>query len=117
MITFTIPGKPVPQERRVHIRGQWAFDPPKSRKAKAIVKQYAMAARPKGYATFDKSYVVKMYFYGPHWGSDIDNLSKLVLDAIKGVYWKDDHQVVKIVAQKFRYCSPLETVVSIEIAP
>jgi Holliday junction resolvase RusA-like endonuclease len=103
---FEIPGKPVPQERRIHIRGQWAFDPPKSRTAKRIVKQYAMAARPKlcngFYHPSDYSFCIEMFFYGPHWGSDLDNLVKLVMDGMKGVFWKDDHQVVEMFAKKIR---------------
>lgn len=102
MITFTIPGRPVPQERRVQVRGGWSFDPAKSRKAKQIVRAYAELARPKGIGISDKAFAIEMRFYGPHWGADVDNLAKLVMDAIKGVYWKDDHQVTQMYASKYR---------------
>lgn len=102
MITFSIPGRPVPQERRIHIRGQWAFDPPKSRKAKEAVKFYAIAARAIGHVVSEKAFAIEMRFYGPHWGADVDNLAKLVMDGLKGVFWKDDHQVTQMHASKFR---------------
>ena len=35
-------------------------------------------------------------------GADIDNLTKLVLDALTGVVFRDDRQVVKLVAYKVR---------------
>lgn len=31
---------------------------------------------------------------------DVDNAAKAVLDALNGVYWKDDRQVVELVARK-----------------
>lgn len=117
-VTFTIIGKPVPQERRVHVRGGWAYDPPKSRKAKKIVRQYAVLAMPNTVAS-DRSFVVDLAFYGPHWGADVDNLAKLVMDAIKGVFWIDDHQVVEMRCKKVRCTKGQEkTVVEIkELVP
>jgi Holliday junction resolvase RusA-like endonuclease len=102
MIQFTIPGKPVPQERRIHIRGGWAFDPPKSRATKHFVRICALKALPRYSKPSGYCFSVTLIFCGPHWGADIDNLSKLVLDAIKGVFWKDDHQVTELIARKVR---------------
>jgi Holliday junction resolvase RusA-like endonuclease len=114
-VTFTIPGKPVPQERRVHIRGGWAYDPPKSRKAKQVVKLFALQARPRAFQVSDRSFSVNIFFYGPHWGADLDNLQKMVWDGMKGVFWKDDHQITRSYAQKVR-CQKGEerTVVTID---
>lgn len=102
VISFEIPGKPVPQERRVQVRGGWSFDPAKSRKAKRLVKLCALAARPAGSSPTDRSFIVEIVFYGPHWGSDLDNLAKLVLDGMKGVFWVDDHQVCELILRKIR---------------
>lgn len=46
----------------------------------------------------------------PHWapgGKDVDKLARAVLDALSGVVYVDDAQVVSIVAAK-RYCAPAE---------
>src|SRR3990167_10194280 len=102
MITFIVPGKPVPQERRVHIRGGWAYDPPKSRAAKKAVRLIAISAHKGRSEPSDYSFIVEMIFCGPHWGADVDNLSKLILDSLKGIWWKDDHQVTEINARKIR---------------
>ena len=102
MITFIIPGKPVPQERRVQVRGGWSFDPPKSRAAKKAVCLIAMSTRKGNVKASDHSFIVEMLFCGPHWGADVDNLSKLVLDALKGIWWKDDHQVTELNVRKVR---------------
>lgn len=38
---------------------------------------------------------------------DIDNLTKTVLDALNGVAWEDDSQIVKITAEKVYTKSPI----------
>ncbi len=32
---------------------------------------------------------------------DVDNISKACLDAVNGVFWRDDRQVVKLTSEKF----------------
>jgi Holliday junction resolvase RusA-like endonuclease len=115
VITFIVPGKPVPQERRIHIRGGWAFDPPKSRKAKQVVKLIALQSRPRGFVVSERSFIVEIIFYGPHWGADLDNLAKCAVDGMDGVFWKDDHQIVELNLRKIRVPKGFEkTVVKIE---
>lgn len=46
---------------------------------------------------------------------DIDNLAKLVLDALNGVYWHDDNQIVSLSLVK-RYSDDPRTVVRIKDA-
>jgi len=38
------------------------------------------------------------YGAGTH---DVDNVAKAVLDALNGVFWRDDRQVVRLVSEKF----------------
>lgn len=42
----------------------------------------------------------RMDFMGAHPLSDLDNLAKLVLDALNGVAWEDDRQVCLLHARK-----------------
>ena len=44
---------------------------------------------------------------------DIDNLAKLVLDALNGVYWHDDNQIVELNLRK-KYSDEPRTVVRIK---
>ena len=117
-ISFEIPGRPVPQERPIHLRSGWAYDPPKSKAAKRIIRGYAIKAASDHFMLnkpSDRSFIVHLDFMGPHWGADIDNLTKLVLDAVKGIFWRDDHQVIEIHARKMRCPKGQEkTIVRIE---
>lgn len=58
---------------------------------------------------------VKRPWYGPFevriWTSvlperrghhDVDNIAKACLDALNGVFWRDDRQVVRLVSERFR---------------
>jgi Holliday junction resolvase RusA-like endonuclease len=45
---------------------------------------------------------------------DIDNLVKLVLDALNGVAWLDDQQVVSLVASVFRRQATPQTRIIVE---
>ncbi|MEL6364365.1 MAG: RusA family crossover junction endodeoxyribonuclease [Pseudomonadota bacterium] len=33
---------------------------------------------------------------------DVDNVAKAVLDALNGVFWRDDRQVVRLISEKFQ---------------
>jgi Holliday junction resolvase RusA-like endonuclease len=50
---------------------------------------------------------VELDFYTSRSALDIDNLVKPVLDALTGMYWKDDRQVYRIVANK-HYCADMD---------
>jgi Holliday junction resolvase RusA-like endonuclease len=100
---FSIPGKPQPQERPIVRRAGWTVDPPKSFKAKKVVKSYALVCRQEALACVSSgSFSVMAKFYGANPLCDIDNLLKLVLDGLKGVFWVDDRQVTQIGALKFK---------------
>ncbi len=40
-------------------------------------------------------------FYGPHPAADTDNLNKLLMDALTGIFWENDRQVYWQNARKF----------------
>jgi Holliday junction resolvase RusA-like endonuclease len=96
IIAFHVPGKPKPQKRPIVMKRGWTIDPPESKKAKKIIGQYAMIAMADQATILEGPAAVTLTFYGAHPLSDIDNLSKLVLDALKGICWRDDRQVKEL---------------------
>lgn len=111
-IEFTVPGRPVPMARpRVTARG--TYTPRRCRNYKATVEIAAKAAM-KGKEPITGAIVVKMYFrfaLPKSWSKakrhewengkvhflsrpDIDNLYKSVTDALIGIVYKDDAQIV-----------------------
>ena len=102
IFNLILPWKPVPQERP-YVGHRGSFDRPKSRQAKQAVRLVALNEKQRAHWTASKAdFGVKCLFCGPHWGADVDNLLKLILDALKGVFWEDDRQVVFISAHKLR---------------
>lgn len=108
--TFTIPGEPValPRERVAVIAGK-----PKHYRTGPIVayqqavqliaKQHFRAPRTgpvRVILTFALEQPVTTKLRVPAKRPDIDNLVKGVLDALNGVAWLDDKQVVELVAKK-----------------
>lgn len=114
-ITLVIYGEPVPQGRpkvaRIGNRVV-AYDPPKSRKYKDLVKLWATTQLKKvdGFKMFSGAVCVDIVFYlpiPPSWTKkkkmeaeygivrpikkpDADNLYKGLTDALSGIVWKDD---------------------------
>lgn len=121
-IKLTFEGDPVAQGRpRFARKGNFVqtYDPDKSKQAKlAIRKQALQLATGK---VFEGAILVEMYFFRsmpksfskkkakealagelrPLTKPDTDNYIKLVLDAINGIFYKDDSQVVEVIGRKF----------------
>ena len=121
MITFTVYGEPVAQGRpRASTQGGFVrlYDPKKSKDYKDYVRlaaaEHAPAALLEGplgmvltvYRSIPKSFSKKKAALAeggeirPVSKPDVDNYLKGVKDALKGVIWKDDSQVVEVFAQK-----------------
>lgn len=108
MITFTIPGPPVPWERAGR-RGAAYFTKPRTAEYK---QKIAHAARGAKVEKIEKPGVVQVSLHfrlpRPKRGKyrhpidrrDVDNLAKSVLDALNGIAWSDDGQVCILTVRK-----------------
>lgn len=118
-VKITIPGEPVPQGRPRFTRSGHAYDPEKSHAYKAAVALLARRAMkgnepmdgavgcyiefthtiPKSF-TKGKRLAARYGMYAKATRPDIDNLAKGVMDAIKGIVWRDDAQVTTLSLRK-----------------
>lgn len=132
-----LPFEPVAQARpRLTTRGRYphAYDPPKSKAYKQQVKRFAKQQM-HGKPPSERPLVVVANFYRkipkgfsnkkrqeaeaklilPQTKPDIDNYLKGLLDGLNGVVWKDDNQIVALVACKFYSDEPRTEIVVQEI--
>lgn len=128
MIVFTIPGEPVAKGRaRSFVRnGHVAhYTPEKTAKYENLVKLAASAAMA-GRAPYQVALSVTVTAHmgiGSSWSKkrqqsalsgherptkrpDLDNVLKAIKDGMNGVVWRDDSQVVRVVAEKHWSDSP-----------
>lgn len=133
---FEISGRAVPQgrPRLTTINGYpRAYDPPKSREYKERVRECAMRVKP--LKPFDGALRLNVVEYreipkswskvkradalnhriDPITKPDTDNILKGIKDALKGIFWNDDAQVVDDRIQKIYSDSPRVEVEVIEI--
>jgi len=96
-LTFTVPGNPVPWQRAQSRRGQ-RFTAPETRRFQAKVQAHARQARAKPLAG-PVLLAVDFYRETAH-ACDLDNLIKTVSDALNGIAYEDDRQIVAILATK-----------------
>lgn len=134
MISFFVPGKPIPQARpRVTRGGQRTYDPKRSADAKKVAAGYALEARVKAGAALIEDGPVTVtlearFAYpkstrksaridrAPLTGKpDVENIAKLLLDAMTGIIYRDDSQVWSLHASKFRVIDPEEEGIYVEV--
>lgn len=121
--TFSVAGKPVPQQRpkftTVNGHGR-AYDPAKSRNFKAEVAILASTAHgmrplypadvavdivawlpiPQSWSKQKQHLALDGIIHPTTRGNDCDNLAKSVLDAMTGIIYKDDSQVTSLHVSK-----------------
>jgi crossover junction endodeoxyribonuclease RusA len=93
LIEFIVEGSPVSfQARRAQARNEW----------KARVKAASSSELPKGFRASEGRIAVTLFYFpdAPMQG-DLDNIVKLVLDAMCTHIYTDDSQVERILVQKF----------------
>lgn len=132
-ISFTVSGKPVGKERPRFTRNGHTYTPAKTRAAEEAV-QWAYKAK-YGETKFEKGIPIRIeilsFFQIPKSDSkaikelkiqggikptkkpDVDNIAKLICDALNGIAYDDDSQIVELYIKKcYTKCAP-ESLVSI----
>ena len=109
---FEVPGPAIAQARPGSARGRWRYDPPRCREYKEKVRGCAAPVQPP--KPFEGALTVKVTEYraiprswskrkqeaarngriDPITKPDTDNVLKGIKDALKGIFWKDDAQVI-----------------------
>ncbi len=113
-VSFSIPFKPVPQKRpRVYRRGSFtvAVDPSKKDKEDflALASEFKPESPMEGALKFEVEFMMpipkskrKTKAGDPHISRpDIDNLTKLVMDALQGTFYKEDSNISNLTSKKF----------------
>lgn len=92
-LEFIVPGTPVSlQAKRASSKDDW----------KALVRREAQAVLPDGHWLTEGPIAVTLfYFPAEPMTGDLDNIIKLVLDALARHVYHDDRQVERILVQKF----------------
>ena len=109
-ITIVVPGRPVPKGRPRVVRGH-TYTPAATVAAERTI---AFLARKAGAKPVKGPVAVRMgfFFQDGRARRDIDNLTKLVLDALNSVAFKDDRHVIQLDAAIYRG-QPDRTVITI----
>lgn len=135
MLTITIPGAPVGKGRARATRGGRMYTPAKTANTEAFVKLCAVQALPSGFEIVVEPLLVAVEaiclvpaswsqkkakealagFIRPTGKPDLDNIAKLYCDALNGIVWKDDSQIVDMKLTK-RYGAEPKTIITVRKA-
>ena len=93
-ISFTVPGQPISKSRpRISPNGGM-YNPTETTDAEELIQAYYRQAAPGTQMDEESYWRVDCVFYTANRAKrDLDNLAKLVLDALSGLIWKDDCRV------------------------
>ena len=94
----TVNGNPIPKGRPRVYNGH-ATTPKRTREYEALVRD-AAAICWQGDPTTAQVRVELRFWRGDKRKVDLDNLVKAVLDALNGVVWEDDEQIIQLTAYK-----------------
>ena len=99
VLRFTVAGPPQPKERARRGKGGRWYTPERTRSYEARVRWLCAAAASRaGWARGPgAAYAVDLaMFFGDARRRDVDNATKAILDALNGVAWLDDSEVVEL---------------------
>ena len=99
---FVIPGEPVSKQRAQVTRNGHAYTPAKTKAAEdKIRKTWTQCNYPVRVLKATDSFAAEtLFFCGDRRRKDVDNLLKLVMDALNGLVWKDDSQVAEALTKR-----------------
>ena len=117
-MTITIPVDPIPQPRPKFGNGR-AYQPKRIVEYKEVVKLAGMSAM-RERKIIEREIAVTLIFYRKYSPTsrsygDFDNLAKAVCDALNGIVYKDDSQIVRCVIEK--RCDKENPRVEIDVSP
>lgn len=96
---FVLDGDPVPKGRPRHGRGH-SFTPKRTRDAEQSIRDQVAEL---GLVPHDVPVAVSLTFYcKTRRRTDLDNLMKLVTDALNGIAYTDDHLIHRLHGRLFR---------------
>ena len=104
VLRLTIPGEPLPKQRARVLRTGRTYTPARTREAENVIRWYTVVARQKaGVRGLERGplSLTARFYRSTARTADLDNLVKLVTDALNGVLWHDDRQVVQLHAARF----------------
>lgn len=105
-ISFTVDVNPLPKQRpRLGLRGN-TYTPQKTRDYEQLIAQHAMIAMHRANADMlegDIELTLRFYRKDDR-RVDLDNLIKACSDAMNGIIYYDDSQIVSIAAKVIRNC-------------
>lgn len=118
MLALTVPVEPRPLARPRVVKGH-TYTPKESEAHKRLVAFHvkrAMAQRARGVFPLRGPLLVKLdFFLGDRRRVDVDNLAKMVLDALTlARVWEDDSQVVVLAAHKYAPSASPRTWITVE---
>ncbi len=117
MITFTVQGRPKALKR--HSPGKHGnYDPSSGAKGDFAIK--CSHKRPRVPFAFPLHIYLQFHFEekakaGDVTVGDLDNLTKFVLDALNGIFWKDDRWIDRITAVRCYEGNPRTEVVIMDL--
>lgn len=98
-LSWVIDGDPIPKGRPRHGKGH-SFTPKRTRDAETAIREHVTAGE---VVPFDVPVRVSLVFYcKTARRTDLDNLIKLVTDALNGIAYSDDHLIHALTARLHR---------------
>lgn len=97
MKPLVLPLPPSANNRLALVRGRFV----QTREARAYKQAVALKALAHGMRPLHGEIAVQVHVYRARRSGDLDNFFKAAFDALKGIAWDDDKQVVRLVADRY----------------